>query len=372
MSAPPSFLKARNKRQKVRAAGMHPDYWYPAEYDQAIKPGQVVEVKFWGKSIALWRDVNGELHAIENRCAHRQIKLSKGEIRGCHVVCPYHGWTYDGNGNLIDVPHELFDKKAPKIKLQEYPLRVRYGLIWFFPGDPEKAETAPMPEIPELDGPTPWACVPVDYTWKAHHSMILDNVCDFTHEYLHKKWQPFSDAKLTGLDVQDDRIFVEYDTKVGAGFFYNSMMDRRDSGANHMKLCYAYPHQWSNTDDRFKHWMMVLPMDERTTRCFFLFYYEDLVFPFTSLKVPKRLMRPLLTIGNRLLMRPLLDEDGWAVEAEQEGYEVNFDAPIAEVSPVVKEFQAFTIRKWEEYLEQRDKQPVARRLPVVPRHAVQA
>jgi hypothetical protein len=348
---------------------MHPDHWYPAEYDARVLPGQAIDVTFWGKSIAVWRDINGDLHAVENRCAHRQIKLSKGEVRGCTVVCPYHGWTYDGSGRLVDVPHELFGKERPNIKLHEFPLAVRYGLIWFFPGDPAKAATTPLPSIPELEGPAAWACVPIDYTWRAHHSMILDNVCDFTHEYLHKKWQPFHDARLTGIDVQDHRILVDYDTRVGAGFFYDAMIDRRRSGAQHMQLGYEYPHQWSNTDGRFKHWMMVLPVDERTTRCFFLFYYEGLNFPFLPLRIPRRLMKPLLTLGNRLLMRPLLDEDGWAVEAEQEGYETNFDAPIAELSPVVKAFQAFTIRKWEEYLAQRDSVPPARRLPVVPRSA---
>jgi hypothetical protein len=260
----------------------------------------------------------------------------------------------------------MFGKTLPNIRLQEYPLRVRYGLVWFFPGDPARAESTAMPEIPEIEGRAPWACVPIDYIWKAHHSMILDNVCDFTHEYLHKKWQPFRDARLTNMAVEGDRIFVDYDTKVGAGFFYNSMIDRGSMGAQHMQLCYDYPHQWSNTDGRFRHWMMVLPIDARTTRCFFLFYYEDLKFPFTPVKIPRRLMTPLLKVGNRLLMRPLLDEDGWAVEAEQEGYELHHDAPIAELSPVVKEFHALTIRKWEEYLAQREQQAMARQLPVTP------
>ena len=30
-AGPPQFAEARNKRQKVRAAGISPDYWYPVE-----------------------------------------------------------------------------------------------------------------------------------------------------------------------------------------------------------------------------------------------------------------------------------------------------------------------------------------------------
>ena len=42
--------------------------------------------------------------------------------------------------------------------------------------------------------------------------------------------------------------------------------------------------------------------------------------------------------------------DGEAVEAEQDGYNRHWQAPIAELNPAVHAFQALTIRKWEEYL----------------------
>lgn len=38
------------------------------------------------------------------------------------------------------------------------------------------------------------------FTWQAHHSMIIDNVNNFTHAYLHRKYRPFVDAKLTRRD----------------------------------------------------------------------------------------------------------------------------------------------------------------------------
>ena len=363
---PPTFTEARNKRQKVRSAGLHPDYWYPLEYADRIKPGEVVGTAFWGKPVAVWRDVDGEFHAIEDRCAHRQIKLSEGKVKGCRITCPYHGWTYDHLGRLVDVPHELFGHKSPKISVPTYPVRVRYGLVWFFPGDPAKASRVPMPEVPELEGPDRWACVPFDYTWKAHHSMIMDNVCDFTHESLHEGWQPFATPKLTEVREVGDDVHVAYDTQVAAGRIYNLFIDRNKSSADHMRLCYEYPHQWSDTDGKYKHHMFVLPIDERTTRCFFLFYYESLKVPFLPVRIPRALMVPVLKIANRLIMRPLLDEDGWAVEAEQAGYDRYHELPIAEFSPVIKTFQALTIRKWEEYLAERDQQPSMRRLPIAP------
>ena len=347
---PPSFTEARNRRQKVRAAGMNPDYWYAVEYDRAIKPGQVMEVIFWKISIALYRGQDGQLVALENRCAHRQLSLSLGQVNGNRLVCCYHGWAYNQEGLVVDIPHDLFDKPMPACKIRSYPVKVRYGLIWIFPGEVSLAEEIKIPHIPELEGKNSWACVPLDFTWKAHHSMIIDNVSDFTHAYLHRRYRPFSDAKLTKCEQQGDRVFISYETKVGMGRVSGLFVDRKRVNTNSMELCYEYPYQWSNTDEKIKHWCLILPIDERTTRVFFLFYFDALIIPMTGIRIPQWLMTLVLKIANPLLIKPLLSQDGVAVEAEQKGYNTHFDAAIIELSPAVHLFQQLTIRKWEEHL----------------------
>ncbi|MGZ8237714.1 MAG: Rieske 2Fe-2S domain-containing protein, partial [Methylobacter sp.] len=94
-SPPPSFAEAKNSRQKARAAGMDPDRWYVVEYDSAVKKGQVKEVVFWNTTIALYRGEDGVLAAMQNRCAHRQLKLSQGAVDKCNLRCAYHGWAYN-------------------------------------------------------------------------------------------------------------------------------------------------------------------------------------------------------------------------------------------------------------------------------------
>jgi phenylpropionate dioxygenase-like ring-hydroxylating dioxygenase large terminal subunit len=354
--SPPTFEEAKNKRQKVRAAGLDPNHWYAVEHNRALAKGQVIEVKFWGTSVAVYRDDRGVVHAIENRCAHRQLKLSAGMVVGDKLVCGYHGWEYDGDGKLAKIPHDLFGHKMPACKLRSYAVRVRYGLIWVFFGAAERASSTSMPEIPELEGPDAWACVPVDFTWQAHHSMIIDNVSDFTHAFLHRKYQPFSnDSKLTRLESENDRVSLSYDTKVGYGKISGLFVDRKRVDTNSMDLCYEYPYQWSNTDDQIKHWLFVLPIDSRTTRTFFLFYFKEFKVPGLPLHIPRRVMTPVLKVSNKLLIRPLLSQDLFAVEAEQEGWEKHYDEPIAELSPAVHAFQALTIKKWEEYLAREGK-----------------
>ena len=118
-----------------------------------------------------------------------------------------------------------------------------------------------------------------------------------------------------------------------------------------MKLCYEYPYQWSNTDDEIKHYLFVLPMDERTSRAFFLFYFKSLKVPFLPMRIPRFAMNVVMQISNRVLIGPLLSEDQFALEAEQDGYERHWDAFPVETNPVVNAFQEVTVRKWREHLE---------------------
>jgi len=349
---PPNFETAQNRRQKVRAAGMNPDYWYPAVWEAELPKGKVVEVKFWGESIAVFRDENGKLSAIEDRCAHRQLKLSAGKVNGCTLTCMYHGWEFDGDGSCTHVPHDLFGNKAPKVKLKTYPVKARYGIIWVFPGDPALVDAHPIPDIPELASGSGWGVLPVDFTLACHHSMIIDNVSDFSHAYLHRKSRPFTDAKLKKLETVGDAVLVSYETKVGTGKISGLFVDRSKANTNAMDLAYDYPYQRSNTDGKIKHWLFVLPMDERTTRTFYVFYFspDTLKVPFLPITIPQPILDTVMKVARAVLVRPLLTEDKVAVELEQDGYDRHFDKPIAELNPAVRHFQDLTIRKWEEHL----------------------
>lgn len=357
MTRPATTIEPRSRRERVRSVGLDPDYWYAVEHDHAVRPGQVVEVTFWGESIALYRGADGRLRALENRCAHRQLKLSLGEVTDCTLTCAYHGWSYADDGRLAAIPHDLFGRPFPSVQLRAYPVRVRYGLVWLFPGDPALADRRAIPDIPELEGPDRWACVPIDFRWQAHHSLIIDNVSDFTHAWLHRKYQPFVDAKLTHCEALGDRVLLSYETQIGMGRISRLFVDRRQVRTDSIQLGYEYPYQWSDTGGKIKHWCFVLPVDPRTTRVFFLFYFESLKIPLTPFRIPRRLMTLALRLSNRFLIQPLLRQDGFAVEAEQEGHERHPRQPAPDLNPAVALFQQLTLRKWEEYLARAGTRP---------------
>ena len=57
------------------------DLWYPICPSDFIaeKP---ISLRRLGKKIALWRDSNGTLHALEDHCPHRGAPLSQGVVLG--------------------------------------------------------------------------------------------------------------------------------------------------------------------------------------------------------------------------------------------------------------------------------------------------
>ncbi len=351
-------------RQRVRAAGLSGDHWYPAMWSKDLPKGEVKEVVFWKQSIAVFRDEAGTVQAIEDRCPHRHIKLSLGEVKGCAVQCPYHGWVFNGGGRCTEIPHEVRSKNRPDIRVTSYPVAERYGIVWVFPGDPEKASLSALPKLDPIEAG--WTTVPVDFVNKCHHSMIIENVCDFYHEFLHRDYRPFFKAHLTGVQATEDAVEVSYETTLGGGPFVKYFADTGSVNLSQIKLWYQYPFQRSDIDGKYLHWLFLRPIDERTTHVFYIFCFKSFKLPFTNYNLPKALIAPLLRVANKKYVLPVLEQDNWIMAEEQLAHDEHGARPVFEFNPFVVKAQQLTLRKWDEYREslarrvtQQKKRPLA-------------
>jgi len=347
----PGAGRRESRVAEVRNSGASGNYWYAVELAKNVRPGQVVQVVWWKTEIALFRDHSGRFFAVEDRCAHRQLPLSCGHVEGSRLVCQYHGWKYDGGGHCVAISHELGKgrERMPKIGIRSYPVKERYGLVWIFPGDPALADGVPLPEIPELSGRSPWPVVPIDITINSHFSMIVENVCDFNHAYLHRYKEPFVDPKLVEYGREGDTISVTYKTSFGKSLIAKIAAENGGKGLDRIKLWYQYPYQGSDILGKYLHWLFMLPVDERTTRCFFLFLFGPIEIPFVRFTIPRPLKPLALRLANLLYVEPLLAEDKGILEAEQTGFDRHADRPMIELNPVVIEFQKLTLEKWRDF-----------------------
>ena len=84
--------------------------------------------------------------------------------------------------------------------------------------------------------------------------------------------------------------------------------------------------------------------------CFFLFYFMSFKVPFLPLNIPRSFVEPMLKLSRPLYFDSVMAQDGFAVEAEQDGWDNHWDMPMMELNPAVRAMQDLAIRKWEDYL----------------------
>jgi phenylpropionate dioxygenase-like ring-hydroxylating dioxygenase large terminal subunit len=89
--------------------------------------GDYMSFELAGQPIVVLRDKSGELSAFSNVCLHRMSTIVEGTGNARVLVCPYHAWTYDLEGNLRGAPFMKettgFCKesyKLPKIRCEEW------------------------------------------------------------------------------------------------------------------------------------------------------------------------------------------------------------------------------------------------------------
>jgi len=78
---------------------------YVAHESQLAKPGSYVTAQMGLQPVIVARHRDGAIHAMFNRCTHRGAKLCMdhaGTVK--RFVCCYHGWAFDTDGRLAEVP----------------------------------------------------------------------------------------------------------------------------------------------------------------------------------------------------------------------------------------------------------------------------
>ena len=78
--------------------------WVRIASTSDLADGDLASYEVGGRYIAVAR-VEGEHHAFDDTCTHRQCLLSEGELDGTTVICPCHAGEYDvRTGAVLDGP----------------------------------------------------------------------------------------------------------------------------------------------------------------------------------------------------------------------------------------------------------------------------
>ena len=169
----------------IRKTGLDPNFWYPVARSSELKPAKTHAVSFAGDPIVLVRGKAGQVFALEDRCAHRQIPLHLGEVQEAGLKCSYHGWTYDHTGRCTSVPY-LAHSGMRANQVKAYPCREAHGFIFVFPGNRARAESVVFPAIPTASDPAYKTRV-LNRRVNCHYTFMHENLMDMNHQFLHRR-----------------------------------------------------------------------------------------------------------------------------------------------------------------------------------------
>jgi phenylpropionate dioxygenase-like ring-hydroxylating dioxygenase large terminal subunit len=173
--------------------------WYVAALSSEVSRG-LQERTLLGKTLLMYRKLDGAPVFMQNRCVHRNFPLSKGRLDGDQVVCGYHGMSYNPQGTCVFMPS--LAKPPSHAQLQSYPVVEKAPLIWIWMGDPAKADPALIPETPWLDDPA-WATVGGQFHMNSNYVAMHENLLDQTHfSVLHADTVGTPEYARSELDVR--------------------------------------------------------------------------------------------------------------------------------------------------------------------------
>ncbi|MBW4632798.1 MAG: aromatic ring-hydroxylating dioxygenase subunit alpha [Iphinoe sp. HA4291-MV1] len=341
-------LKSQKVQNRIREVGINPNYWYAVGWASQLKVGEIMPVTIWLRAIAVYRDVNGQLHALEDVCPHKGVALHKGKVHGCNLACAYHGWEFNDEGNCVSIPYLPKEQKLPRAQARSYAIQEKYNLIWIFPGDRKEAATGELPDIREFDDPD-WFLVPVPARIKAHFTICNENSMDVFHGFLHQKLQGWFDPVLINLRETEASVRTEYMVSYkGRMAKFLGLSERADQVTTlPVATEYRYPNFYSSLQGISTLYLMRLPIGFTETRSIAFFFFK--------IRLPKWLLvliAPILrTLLQRFILLRFLAQDIEMMESEQQTYLANPQQCYVEINPAIIAVQRLVIRQYEQFTQ---------------------
>ena len=261
-------------------------HWIPAclSDEVADRDGKPVRVRLLGEDLVAFRDSEGRLGVIDEFCRHRGASLAFGRNEECGLRCLYHGWKFDIEGNVLDMPSEPGAGEALKAdaKLKSYPAREAGGFVWIFMG--------PAGEMPEFEPPV-WAAAPPDRiaVVKIHTAcnwaQVLEGSIDSAHSSsLHSTDMPTAEVEsakataTTWLRPSHDKAPRIRFQKTDYGFRYAAIRTPIQRAETHdyvrTTLFIAPFTVVIPPNDQYKLAQLLIPMDDENTMFYWIAFHE--------------------------------------------------------------------------------------------------
>ena len=242
--------------------------WYPVLASWEVQSAPVGITRL-GEQIVVWRNKDGQVQALEDRCPHRGARLSMGWNLGDRIACWYHGVEVAGNGEVKDVPAV---DRCPLVGQQcvlSYSVHEAHGAIflWFGVTADQQPDELSFPE--ELADSEKYSNFLCTAAWKCNYQYALENVMDPMHgTYLHSSSHSMAEGdRKADMVLQPTKTGFIFEKKGQSGVNFD-WVELGNSGAYWMRLSIPYKKRFG-PGGHFWIVGMVVPEDNDNCRVFF-------------------------------------------------------------------------------------------------------
>ena len=156
------------------------NYWYVAANagEVGVKP---LGRRICGQALVLFRKADGSPVALEDKCPHRLVALSLGQVVGDEIECGYHGVRFNAAGRCTLIPSQSEIAIPKGLDIRSYRAHEAFGLVFVWIGDAALADPALIPGWYGYNTREAWRTV-YGYTHvRGHYQLLVDNLLDLTH-----------------------------------------------------------------------------------------------------------------------------------------------------------------------------------------------
>ena len=202
-------LKQSTRDKGHRAATTMRGHWYVACRSRQLRRRPLARVVL-GEQLVLFRMRDGQVGALANRCAHRNLALSRGKVLADGLACAYHGWTYDPSGTCVRVPAACNDCSARgRPRVRSYPVREKQGVVWvYLSAKGEEPEREPL-DFP-FHGKARWQHWFMERVFEGDAFNCAENFLDCPHtNHVHKGLFRTENTRENEVEITSGRDWVQ-------------------------------------------------------------------------------------------------------------------------------------------------------------------
>lgn len=157
--------------------------WYVAAHSGEISNAPVAR-RLLNRRIVLFRTESGTAVALEDRCIHRLLPLSRGCVVGERLQCGYHGAEFDAAGRCVAVPGQA--EIPPRAQVRSYPVQERHGFLWAWMGEQAPPPAEGPPRLFDYIDEPGWEVIDGYLHIGSSYLLANDNLADISHtEFVH-------------------------------------------------------------------------------------------------------------------------------------------------------------------------------------------